>query len=101
MIFCDCYTGDPIWSPDFKKEQCPDNVISIYPVYDSTVPDKVKKAQKMHGIFTNYLCKYTNEIKDISPRNLMERMNSRLGKLKMTIMIESTVDSLETQPIFE
>lgn len=55
----------------------------------------------MHGIFTYYLCKYTNEIKDISPRNLMERMNSRLGKLKMTIMIESTVDSLETQPIFE
>lgn len=42
----------------------------------------------MNGNFTYYLCKHPNEIKDIFPKNLIERMNSHQGKLKITIKIE-------------
>lgn len=103
VLICDCFTGGSIWNLAFDDKQFPtfpSNVLSIYPVYNSTAPNVVKSAQKMHGIFTYYLCKYTNEITDISPSSLMDRMNSRLERFNISVMIESTQSSLESQAIF-
>lgn len=103
VLVCDCFTGGSIWNLSYDNKEFPSfpsNLISIYPVYNSTVPSMVKKAEKVHGIFTYYLCQYSNEITDISPSKLMERMNQRLERFNISVMVESEKSSLESQPIF-
>lgn len=104
VLICDCFAGGSIWDLDFndkKFPKYPSKVVSIYPIYNSNATNVAKSAQDMHGIFTYHLCRYANENPDISPSNLMDRMNSRLKKFDITICIESTKSSLESHPIFD
>lgn len=103
VLICDCFTGGSIWNLSFDKKQFPSfpsNVVSMYPVYNSTVPDMVKKAQKMHGIFTYYLCKFINETIDFSPTTLTSEMDPSLERFNISVMVESTNPYLESQSIF-
>lgn len=102
-LICDCFTGGSIWNLSFDDNQYPSypsNVISMYPIYNSTVPDMVKKAQKMHGIFTYYFCKLANDTCDLSPSNLSNQMNPPLERFNISVMIESTNPILEKQSVF-
>lgn len=104
VLICDCFTGGSIWSLDFydrkKYSYLLPNVVSVYSVYNSTIPDMVKKAQKMNGIFTYYFCKFAKEILDISPNNLLENINPPLDRFNISLMCDASKSTLESQPIF-
>lgn len=103
VLICDCFTGGSIWSLNFDgmmQSSMRPNIVSIFSVYNSTIPNMIKKAQKMHGIFTYYFCKYANEILDISPNNLMNNVNPPLERFNISLMCDSTKSTLESQPIF-
>lgn len=74
------------------------NIISLY-ASKSSDPDS-KEGRRSHGIFTYYLCKILNECPNITPHNLILRMNASLKRFDETFVCEVTDHLSENQPMF-
>ena len=61
---------------------------------------RTKETKFTHGIFTYYFCKLTNDSPQITPSQLIEKMNSSLKRFNEEIICECADQELEKYPIF-
>lgn len=82
----------------FDIDKC-SNVISLS--VRKNGPRNLKEFKKSHGILTYYLCKYINECPNITPNDLVSKMNTSLQRFNEILKCEFSNEGLDKSPIFE
>ena len=67
---------------------------------NKAVDQNSKVGRRTHGIFTYYFCKILSEDPSISPKRMVERLNSSLARFNETVNCQMTNALAENEPMY-
>ena len=100
LFITDCYEGGSVFdinSGYHQKDAQPLNMISFY-VIKTDSPDS-KDCQRTHGIFTYYFCKIISQCPNITPDNLVDKINPSLNRFNEVFQCEISNEELADSKI--